>query len=57
MVVHTGCLDGNIDEARLSNPELLALNRLRRAGLVTDDGGPVLSQEVRNSFLLDRNQE
>lgn len=50
-------LDGNIDEARLSNPELVALNRLRHAGLVTDDGAPLLPQEVRNSLLLDRNQE
>ncbi len=44
-------LDGNIDEARLSNPELVALNRLRHAGLVTDDGIPALTAEVRSSLM------
>ncbi len=45
-------LDGNIDEARLSNPNLVALNRLRHAGLVTDDGVPGLVAEVKASLLL-----
>lgn len=44
-------LDGNVDEARLSNPELVALNRLRHAGLVTDDGIPALTAEVRSSLM------
>lgn len=46
-------LDGNIDEARLSNPELVALNRLRHAGLVTGDGIPELTTEVKASLLLE----
>lgn len=45
-------LDGNVDETRLSNPELVALNRLRHAGLITDDGVPELTQAVRSSLLL-----
>lgn len=46
-------LDGNIDEARLSNPELVALNRLRHAGLVTGKGVPALTAEVKASLLLE----
>jgi hypothetical protein len=46
-------LDGNVDESRLSNPELVALNRLRHAGLVTDGGVPDLTADVKASLLLE----
>lgn len=37
---------GGVDEGKLSNPDGVALNRLRRAGLVTDDVRPELSEDV-----------
>lgn len=45
-------LDGSVDEARLSNSEMVALNRLRHAGLVTGDGTPELTTDVKASLLL-----
>jgi len=46
-------LDGDVNEARLSNPQLVALNRLRRAGLVTADTAPKPSHDVVLSLFLE----
>ena len=46
-------LDGRVHEARLSNPEQVALNRLRNAGFVTEDIEPRLSSDVTVSLLLE----
>jgi hypothetical protein len=46
-------LDGAVNEARLSNPGVVALNRLCRAGLVTGDSQPALSDEAATGLLPD----
>lgn len=46
-------LTGTLDETRLSNPETVALNRLRNAGLVTEESQPQLSVEVAASLYPD----
>jgi transcriptional regulator with XRE-family HTH domain len=37
---------GQVDEGKLSNPDRVALNRLRRAGLVSDEVRPCLTEDV-----------
>jgi hypothetical protein len=49
-------LDRNVNEGRLSNPEQVALNRLRNAGLVTEAVEPDLSADVKASLLLENNE-
>src|SRR5690606_35340008 len=45
-------LDGPVDEGKLSNPESVALNRLRHAGIATEDGQATLLPDARLSMLV-----
>lgn len=41
---------GEVDEEKLSNPDGVALNRLRRAGLVTEDVRPGLTTDTASGL-------
>lgn len=43
-------MDRDLDEGKLSNPDQVALERLRKSGLVTDDRYPALTREVASGF-------
>jgi len=42
---------GEVDEGKLSNPDRVALNRLRRAGLVSDSGRPTLTDAAQAGLI------
>lgn len=45
-------LDGPVDEGKLSNPESVALNRLRHAGIATEDVKAGLTEDAKTSLLI-----